>query len=339
MDLTVTLVCELFNVEASSIMMLDEEKGKFVIKAACGLSDDYVKKQKITEKDIIYLFSSLPHKPICIIDITNTNIGDSELNKKEGLVSAVCSGILVDGKLFGVLFLYSKKRKIFPDEDITMIRSLTMQLGIALKNSELYEKSVKTSKGLIKTLAALESEKDYYTANHSEKVAQLAVLIAEKCGIKDRYALEEIYIAGLLHDIGKIAIDKSLLSKRGGLSPEEIKLLKKHPEVGYEIIKNIPNLEKVAICIKYHHERYDGGGYPEGLMGERIPLCARILNLADSIEAMLSDRPYRDALSLEEIKKELLNEKGRQFDPHLTDIALEILDALYSDTTSMNNSV
>jgi putative nucleotidyltransferase with HDIG domain len=174
-----------------------------------------------------------------------------------------------------------------------------------------------TVQALILTIDA----KDHYTFKHSNRVAKLSASITEKLGIQD-VGVKEIQHAASIHDIGKIGIVESILNKRGRLSVNEFDEIKKHPSIGVRIVQSIPFLEEAIPVIQSHHERFDGTGYPQYLKGEDIPLSARIVAVADAIDAMLRDRPYRDALYLDKVMQELKSNAGTQFDPAVVDIIL-----------------
>jgi diguanylate cyclase (GGDEF)-like protein/putative nucleotidyltransferase with HDIG domain len=168
--------------------------------------------------------------------------------------------------------------------------------------------------------------RDPYTYGHSKKVKTYAVALAEAVGLSPD-EVSKLSTAALLHDIGKIGIPDNVLNKKGKLNGENWEALKAHPRLGANIVSSIPNLVPCASSILHHHERWDGGGYPEGLKGEEIPLGARILAIADSFEAMSSPRPYRPAWSLEEVVKELRQGAGTQFDPKLVEVFIGIIEA------------
>jgi len=172
--------------------------------------------------------------------------------------------------------------------------------------------------------------KDNYTYGHSKKVNTYAVALAEAIGLSSDEVFK-VSTAALLHDIGKIGIPDKVLNKKGELNEEDWRMIKAHPKLGATIISNIPNLVPCVSSVLHHHERWDGGGYPEGLKGEEIPLEARILAIADSFAAMTSVRPYRLALSREEILKELRQGAGLQFDPKLVEIFINIIEAGLSE--------
>ena len=187
---------------------------------------------------------------------------------------------------------------------ITMLHTYR---NIKIVASELSE----TEEGLIQAFVSTTEAKDIYTKGHSEHVAHYSKIIAKKLHL-DREQQEMIYNAGLLHDIGKIGIPDMILLKPGRLTPFEYEIMKYHPLISYEIVKNIPKFRGIAQCIRHHHERIDGSGYPDGLKGEKIELGAKILAIADIFDALTTDRPYRKALKPKEAIKILKKEKVDQ---------------------------
>jgi diguanylate cyclase (GGDEF)-like protein/putative nucleotidyltransferase with HDIG domain len=175
-------------------------------------------------------------------------------------------------------------------------------------------------------IASAVETKDPYTYGHSKRVNIYAVALAERIGLSPD-EVSVLSVAALLHDIGKVGIPDKVLNKKGKLNKEDWEAIKAHPKLGANIISNIPKLAPSVNSILYHHERWDGSGYPEGLKGEEIPIEARILAIADSFEAMTSARPYRPALSLEEVVTELRQGAGLQFDPKLAEVFISIIEA------------
>lgn len=167
--------------------------------------------------------------------------------------------------------------------------------------------------------------RDVYTSGHSIRVAHLGCLIAEKLKL-DEMIINNIHIAGHLHDIGKIGISDEVLNKKGKLTEKEYELLKSHSEKGYDIVKNIPQLKRISKIILYHHEWYNGCGYPHQISGENIPIESRIISVSDAFDAMTSDRSYRKALSIEKAVEALKKGAGSQFDPLIINVFLEMLD-------------
>jgi len=176
----------------------------------------------------------------------------------------------------------------------------------------------------ITTIAATIDAKDSYTKGHSDRVAEYSVRIGKKLGLSES-ELTDIQTMGLLHDIGKIGIPDQILCKSSRLEDEEFAIMKTHTSIGANILASIQSIPGIANGAKYHHERYDGKGYPEGKHGTDIPLEGRIIAVADAYDAMTSNRVYRKHLSMETVISELERGKGSQFDPQLADIMLEII--------------
>jgi putative nucleotidyltransferase with HDIG domain len=176
----------------------------------------------------------------------------------------------------------------------------------------------KANKDLLKVLIKAIETRDPYTSGHSQRVSTLAGLIAEDLGLRPS-SVDQVERAALLHDIGKIeALYSDIISKEASLTDDEITLIKTHATKGADLLQALTSLEEeVILGVRHHHERYDGTGYPDGLIGKEIPVAARIIMLCDSVDAMLSDRPYRDALSMDVVRKELVTHAGFQFDPDI----------------------
>lgn len=191
----------------------------------------------------------------------------------------------------------------------------------------LEEKTNLVEKVLLNSIMAIANTidaKDAYTSGHSMRVAQCATAIAEQLNWSKK-EIQNIHNVALLHDIGKIGVPDAILNKPGRLSNEEFQMIKKHSTIGYDILKDIRMINGVAEGALYHHERYDGRGYPNGLTGEEIPLNARIICIADAYDAMTSNRIYRPRLAQEKVIEEFEKGRGSQFDPKLTDLFLEML--------------
>lgn len=167
--------------------------------------------------------------------------------------------------------------------------------------------------------------KNRYTNGHSERVARYASEIARRMG-KNSEEVKSIYIAGLLHDVGKIRIPNIIINKGGKLTEEEDDYIKLHPNAGYHILKDIDCVPHLAEGARFHHEKYDGTGYPNGLAGEDIPEVARIIAVADAYDAMASNRSYRKVLPQEVVREEIQKNKGTQFDPKIAEVMLQMID-------------
>lgn len=177
----------------------------------------------------------------------------------------------------------------------------------------------------LKTFANIIDAKDKYTNGHSMRVAVYSRELARKLNLSEEEQ-ERIYYIALMHDIGKIGVADGILNKPGKLTPEEKEVIRNHPKIGGEILKDFTSLPGISDGARYHHERYDGTGYNEGLKGEEIPFYARIICVADSYDAMAADRCYSKGMDAESIKKEIRDNMGTQFDPKIAEIMLELME-------------
>lgn len=196
------------------------------------------------------------------------------------------------------------------------------QMRTITKMNENLEKSYMDS---IEILRHTVEAKDPYTRGHSDRVSEYAVLLGKRLNLPNE-DIEKLKIGGLFHDIGKIGIPDSILLKESKLTDEEYLKIKEHPVIGYNILENADMFKNILDIIKYHHERFDGNGYPEKLAGTNIPYLARITSIVDSFDAMTSRRSYRDSLPMDVVKSEILQNLGSQFDPEIGIVFLDILD-------------
>lgn len=180
------------------------------------------------------------------------------------------------------------------------------------------------AKDLIQSLALALDAKDSYTESHSQKVSEYAYTLAKHLSL-DLQEVEWIRLAAIMHDIGKVGIPEKILMKPDKLTKDEFNIMKKHPVIGARILRSIKSLEKVANLVLYHHEYWDGSGYPHGLSKTDIPIGSRIVSIVDAYQAMTSDRPYRLRLSQEEAIKRLKDGKEKQWDPELVDLFVKTI--------------
>ncbi|MBI5873327.1 MAG: HD domain-containing protein [Candidatus Omnitrophica bacterium] len=239
--------------------------------------------------------------------------------------------------LLGVLMLGEKaNKKAFKREEIDFFVALANDVAMALRNAFLFEglqlEIERNKKLFLETTMALSAAidaKDHYTRGHTMRVTEYSLAIArrisnDKNEKPDGKFFEDLHVASLLHDIGKIGVPESILNKNGSLTDEERKKINEHALMGAMILEPIRDLGSVILGVKHHHERYDGNGYPEGLSGEKIPLIAAIISVADSYDAMISDRPYRCAFTKEQAIVELERCSGTQFNPHIVKAAISL---------------
>jgi HD-GYP domain-containing protein (c-di-GMP phosphodiesterase class II) len=258
--------------------------------------------------------------------------------------SAACVPLQAAEKTVGVLIVISP-RAAFSDDELAMLLGLANQGGLAIENAELYgaaqrelaertlaqeelsasvETLERTLKGAVSALAAAAEYRDPYTAGHQERVTALACAIAREMALPDD-RIDGLRVAGHLHDLGKIALPVEILTKPSLLTEAETLLIRTHVRAGYDILKTIDFPWPVAEIVLQHHERMDGSGYPQGLSGDDILLEARILAVADVVEAMASHRPYRPALGIEKALEEITLNRGTLFDSAAVDACLKLI--------------
>jgi putative nucleotidyltransferase with HDIG domain len=228
------------------------------------------------------------------------------------------SPLVPRGELAGVLILGYRNPQSPAREILIRIRQVADQTAIALSRARLIEDLAQNDLGTLTALARTVDTNSHWTAGHSERVTNLAMDLGRELGLPPD-EIDLLHRGGLLHDIGKLGVPPSILDKPGKLTEEEFAVIKKHPSKGAEILEPIPNLQKVIPIVFQHHERFDGKGYPNGLSGEYISLHARILALADVVDALVSDRPYRPGWSREKVLAYARENSGLQFDPSVVE--------------------
>ena len=206
----------------------------------------------------------------------------------------------------------------FGTVEASLLNSVAAILGIHGGNIELYRQQSELLAGIVRALTSAIDAKDPYTCGHSDRVARIAVRLGQEVGC-DETTLNTIYLSGLLHDVGKIGVDDHVLRKPGQLSDTEYEHIKRHSEVGHRILSGLGKLDDVLPVVLHHHESWDGGGYPARIAAHDIPLAARIIAVADSYDAMGSDRPYRQGMPQEKIEAIFRAGAGRQWDPEVVE--------------------
>ncbi len=255
---------------------------------------------------------------------TSASRHPGSIDTPRGRVHYVISPVLVQATVTGYVGIFRTDEEL-PIEtgELRLLECLVEELSNVATTRQLYQELREMLFSTVKSLVAAIDAKDQYTRGHSERVYGLSVRIGERIGLSAD-EMQTLSWAALLHDIGKIAITGKILNKPGRLTEEEFGEVKMHPERGCKVLEPIPQLRDTLSAIRHHHERFDGGGYPDGLKGEEIPLLARILSIADTFDAMYSSRAYRRALPQEAVLKEIHDCAGTQFDPRLAEVFLQL---------------
>jgi putative nucleotidyltransferase with HDIG domain len=322
---SVEAIMELLQCEAGSLLFYDEKKEELYFDVALGEKGEKVKSIRLKLGQGIAGWVALHRKPVLINDVQNDPRFYSQADKKSGFTTKnmVCVPLLSKGKLLGVVQAINKKEGNFTPEDLEVLQALSHQIAVAVENAKLYQELKDTFFNVVFALANTIEKRDPYTGGHTRRVMTYSLAIGEELGLSPE-ELEVLKLSAILHDIGKIGIRDAILLKQSRLTDEEYEIIKKHTIYGEEILKHIKQMEKVIPGVKYPHERFDGRGYPEGLKGEEIPFFARIIAVADTFDAMVTDRPYRKGLSVEEAVNEIKRCSGTQFDPKVVEAFLRV---------------
>lgn len=252
-----------------------------------------------------------------ILTSTLKDINSVRVALKEGAVDYITKPIHYHDLENSVKFSLEKKKL----KELEKQFKERLEREIERQKKKIHDQYLHGIIGLIKII----EERDQYTKGHSQRVSELAVKIAANIGM-DNVMVTKVKIAGLLHDIGIIAIPDSILKKSGALNKEEMSIVRKHPVIGVELLSYFISDNKILSIVRHHHERWDGKGYPDGLEGNAIPLGSRILAVADSYDAMTFPRPYREIFSKEAAIKELEKHSGSQFDREVVEKAVKIIN-------------
>lgn len=228
--------------------------------------------------------------------------------------------------LLGVLEAVNPSMKRFvADEAVELFNFFANEAAVAISNARFLTDFRRLFVSTVRSLVQALEAKDPYTSGHAQRVAIFAQILAQELGVPEE-EWENVELSALLHDIGKIGVPEEILNKPAKVTEEEYEEIKKHPDYGVKILAPLEHMEKVVPGIVYHHERWDGKGYPRGLQGDAIPLLARIVAVCDALDAMTSTRAYRKALPDEEALRRLKVNSGTQFDPHVTDALFRAYD-------------
>ena len=324
LDRALEQVVAVTGADTGSILLLDDAGQVLTIASSRGIEAGIVASTRIPVGEGIAGWVAACNEPLSLPGASQPGLVAELL--RDDVASAICAPVTSKDSVIGVLSVNRKQpSKAFTAENMHVVTSIAGQLGMAIENARLYKDLENTFLGTISALAAAVDAKDPYTAGHSNEVTTLAVSLAEALGL-DSSEIQTIRIAATLHDIGKIGIDGAVLLKPGRLTDAEREHINRHPAIGADILAPLDFLRDTVPLVLFHHERYGGGGYPSGICGEAIPFGARIIAVADAFNAMVSDRPYREGLSLEAAMRELRENSGTQFDPVVADAFLGLLE-------------
>jgi putative nucleotidyltransferase with HDIG domain len=305
--------------ERIGILLYEDNHNGFVVRGLSGFASEEEKilKLKTIKKGDFKEIDTLIEGFSLIFNHSRCDIGLSEgFIETFGIKRVVLFPVFVNKEVKAILLGGNKSSSFIDSKDIVLLKGFADELSISLQNLKLYEDLQQLLIGSITAFVSALDAKSHWTKGHSERVTNYAVAIGMRMGLSEK-EIERLRLAGLLHDIGKIGTYDHLLNKPDKLTPEEFEIVKKHTSHGASIIESIKELNDIVPIIKYHHERIDGKGYPDGLKGDEIPLLARILHVADTYDAITADRPYRKSPGKEFAIEEIKRCSGTQFDPEV----------------------
>jgi putative nucleotidyltransferase with HDIG domain len=315
-EVSAQLVDRIIPCDRVTVVLIDRERGGFIYKAGWGIEFEkgaFVKFEDTNATEVVRT-----KRPIVRLNIAGEKnllpLDKSFL--EQGFLSDIRVPLIIKGEVYGLLNVGSRRRAGFTQEHISAAADIGTQVSVALSNATLVTELKDLYFNTVKSLSEAIDAKSEWTRGHSDRVTDIAMSTGEELGL-EKEDMENLRFAAMLHDIGKIGTYEYILDKKEPLTEAEQKVIKDHPVRGAEIIGDIKQFKDVTPGVRHHHERYDGGGYPDGLSGKEIPLFARIINVADSFDAMTADRPYRKGLSREKGIEEVKKNSGIQFDPEI----------------------
>ncbi|MFH1353227.1 MAG: HD domain-containing phosphohydrolase [bacterium] len=321
------ITLEIVECEGTSVLLLGGDRDKLVFSAVSGEHAKKLKDFAFPKNEGIAGWAFTQQREAVINDVSESKYFSSKVDEFTG--SATRNLLVVplglDNEPMGVMEAVNKTNgEDFSSQDLLYFSILASQVAHIIERARLYGELNETFMNTVVVLADAIEFGSPMTIEHSRHMQKNAMRIALKMGLTEDEA-QEVSIAALLHDVGKIGIPDVILQKKGPLTDEEWKIIKKHPEMGAKILEPIRRLKKVVSFIRSHHERWDGGGYPSGMKGEEIPVGARIIAVCDAFDAMISERNYGRRFSLADALKEISANSGTQFAPQCVEAAVPIL--------------
>jgi len=310
----------LMETEVSSLLLLDQETQELVFEVALGEKGEMVKQIRLKPGEGIAGWVAQTGEPVIVPDVSRDPRHYRHADEVSHFVTRnmICVPVKVKDRIVGVLQAINKLNdQPFTPEDLELFCGLANQVAISIENARLYEELEDTFLSTAEALAEAIEKRDPYTGGHTRRVREYCLAIAKYLPLTPQQR-KNLNWAATLHDVGKIAVKDAILRKRGRLTEKELAAMREHPKVGAEIMAHIKQLREVVEAIRSHQERNDGGGYPDGLRDGEIPLVARIIAVADTFDAITTDRPYRRRRTEEEAVEEIRRCAGTQFDEEVT---------------------
>ena len=321
-----TAVTELLDCETSSLLLKDE-KGNLFFEVVLGEKGEIIKRFQLKIGEGIAGWVAQHGEPLIVSNTVKDPRFFKEVDQAADFVThnIICVSLRVKKDIIGVIQGINKREGEFTQDDLELLQSLADQIAVALDNARLYEELEDMSLQLVKALSEAIEKRDSYTGGHTQRVLKVCMAISDYLQLRPENK-RQLMLAAILHDIGKVGIKDQILNKSEVLTEEEFAVMREHPLLGTEILGHIKQLRTIIPGIKHHHEHYDGSGYPEGLKGEKIPLIARIIAVADTFDAMITDRPYQKGMSKDDAIAEITGNVGTQFDAQVLEAFAQALE-------------
>jgi HD-GYP domain-containing protein (c-di-GMP phosphodiesterase class II) len=317
LEKVIEMTQQTLNAAAASILLFRNNDQELYFEVASGPVGKALRQVKLNTQYGIAGQVARTGKPLIVNDVTRSNNFHKMIDDTTGFStkSLVCAPLKVHHKILGVIEVLNKNDgSLFGEQDLEAVVSVATTAAMAIENTRLHQTILEAYKNTITALAAAIDAKDPYTRGHSQRVMEYSLKAGAVLCLSNE-EMDALEYAGILHDIGKIAIDSSILNKPGPLTAAEWEIVHTHPAIGADLLMEIPFLEKASELVLSHHEKFDGKGYPKGYRGEEIPIGARLIAVADAFDTMTTERAYRPAFSIEAAVKELYNCSGNQFCP------------------------
>ncbi|MDH4273545.1 MAG: GAF domain-containing protein [Gammaproteobacteria bacterium] len=312
----------LTNASAASLLFIDEETGGLYFDVALGDRGEMVKNVQVPRGQGVAGWVVDQKIPVIINDAQHDPRVYKGADKKSGFVTRnmLCVPVVTKTRLIGVLQAINKRTGDFTAADQSLLVALANQIAVAMENVRLYDEVKDNFYSVVHVLGEATEKRDPFTNGHAKRVANFCMVIGRMMGLS-RKELLTLKLGSILHDVGMIGISDAVIQKRNRLSPGEYQIVMRHVTYGQEILEHVKMLRDIIPIIRYHHEFYNGTGFL-GKRGEQIPLLARIVALADALDAMRHERPYRQRLTPKKIVAEVEALSGTQFDPDIVDVFL-----------------
>ena len=322
LNIIIQSMAKVLKAETSFVALYDKRGTGLYVENYFGAQNNLSKNMKLPDDRGVIGLAINNVKPIML-----EKGGIKALPEDEPLIydNIMCIPIVAGGKVIGLLGVINQEEsEKYRSENLPLLENIANQTAISIRNFELNKDIEDSYYETLVSLARVIEAKDRYTRHHLEKVEQYVGMMADKLKLDDK-SKKILKGSAALHDLGKVGIGDDILNKESTFTPEEYDVMKQHAIIGENILKPLRSMEKLSKVVRHHHEFYDGSGYPDGLKGEEIPLLSRILTIADIYEALITERPYKEAMTKEAAMNTIKSYSGNKLDPKLVDIFIDLV--------------